>query len=450
MSRRTAVFAFLIACIPGSHSRVQAELPDFAHKAGYFVGTSPFSVIAADLDSDGDLDIAVSLMYWGRNIAVLKNDGLGGFLGPVYYFSDGQSAPCIGAGDLDGDHDLDLVTVDFTDISLSTLLNNGGGTFPQPAVVYPFPNFGYSSFDLACDDFTGDGKADVVQAVRSGSIPGGVRYIGNTGNGTLTLWGEYSGSADPWTISTADIDGDSDLDFITANSGNSVSVFENSGDGFITSISTYPAGSVSGDVLGGDALGADLDGDGDVDLATANRPDHAITVLLNDSGAGFLPPVHHAIGLPPLCIASADLDLDGDVDLVTGDGGDSDSISFHENNGDGTFQSPVRIPVGGTVVALECAALGPDLDIDIVATALNPDSVYVLENLICSVRRGDANESGQITAADIVFLVNSVFKSGLSPACNGASGDVNCSGSITSSDIIYLVDFVFKSGLAPC
>jgi hypothetical protein len=64
---------------------------------------------------------------------------------------------------------------------------------------------------------------------------------------------------------------------------------------------------------------------------------------------------------------------------------------------------------------------------------------------------GDANVSASINSADIIFLVNFIFKGGTAPGCSDArSGDVECSGSITSSDVIYLVNFVFKSGPAPC
>jgi hypothetical protein len=63
---------------------------------------------------------------------------------------------------------------------------------------------------------------------------------------------------------------------------------------------------------------------------------------------------------------------------------------------------------------------------------------------------GDVNESGTLTSADIISLVNFVFKSGPSPMPCEAAGDVNCSGTINSADIIYLVNHVFKSGPIPC
>ena len=49
-----------------------------------------------------------------------------------------------------------------------------------------------------------------------------------------------------------------------------------------------------------------------------------------------------------------------------------------------------------------------------------------------------------------IYLVNFTFKGGSAPLPCEASGDVNCSGSVTSADIIYMVQHVFKSGPAPC
>ena len=63
---------------------------------------------------------------------------------------------------------------------------------------------------------------------------------------------------------------------------------------------------------------------------------------------------------------------------------------------------------------------------------------------------GDVNLSNTVTSADIITLVNYVFKGGADPKPCKAAGDVNCSGTVTSADIITLVNFVFKGGNAPC
>jgi hypothetical protein len=63
---------------------------------------------------------------------------------------------------------------------------------------------------------------------------------------------------------------------------------------------------------------------------------------------------------------------------------------------------------------------------------------------------GDVNTTGNITSADIIYLVGFVFKSADAPLPCEASGDVDCSGTVTAADIIYLINFVFKGGDAPC
>lgn len=62
---------------------------------------------------------------------------------------------------------------------------------------------------------------------------------------------------------------------------------------------------------------------------------------------------------------------------------------------------------------------------------------------------GDVNVSGTITSADVIYLVNFVFKAGPTPLPVEAAGNVNGLGDITSADIIYLVNFVFKGGPPP-
>ncbi len=61
---------------------------------------------------------------------------------------------------------------------------------------------------------------------------------------------------------------------------------------------------------------------------------------------------------------------------------------------------------------------------------------------------GDTNGDRVITSADVIVLVNHVFKGG-PPSTPVEAGDVDCSGVTTSSDIIVLVNYIFKSGLQP-
>lgn len=105
--------------------------------------------------------------------------------------------------------------------------------------------------------------------------------------------------------------------------------------------------------------------------------------------------------------------------------------------GGGVYEAGV---VSGGTVELDTitAHIAGGLD-----TAIVSQSVYYF---LC----GDVNESGTHTSADIIQLVNHIFKGGPPPLPVPGSGDVNRSGNLTSADIISLVNFVFKSGTPPC
>jgi cysteine-rich repeat protein len=66
------------------------------------------------------------------------------------------------------------------------------------------------------------------------------------------------------------------------------------------------------------------------------------------------------------------------------------------------------------------------------------------------VLTGDVNLSGSIDAADIIYLVNFIFKGASAPQPCKAAGDVNCSGTVTSADVIVLIGYIFKGGAPPC
>jgi len=61
---------------------------------------------------------------------------------------------------------------------------------------------------------------------------------------------------------------------------------------------------------------------------------------------------------------------------------------------------------------------------------------------------GDANEDGVINSADVVYLVNYLFKGG-SPPEPSEAGDTNCDGIINSADVVYLINYLFKGGPLP-
>ena len=63
---------------------------------------------------------------------------------------------------------------------------------------------------------------------------------------------------------------------------------------------------------------------------------------------------------------------------------------------------------------------------------------------------GDANGDQFLSLADIITIVNLLFKSTPLPSGSSAYGDANCDGRISLADAIRLVNYLFKSGPLPC
>ena len=61
---------------------------------------------------------------------------------------------------------------------------------------------------------------------------------------------------------------------------------------------------------------------------------------------------------------------------------------------------------------------------------------------------GDANADGNVTVADVVYLVNYVLKSGAEPIPM-ETGDVDGNNIPNITDAVYLVNYLFKAGPPP-
>jgi len=130
---------------------------------------------------------------------------------------------------------------------------------------------------------------------------------------------DFTTGAFPLVGSMGDLDGDGKVDLAVRNgAGNSVSLLRNTSSGpgnisYAAKVDLAVGGSTSSLTIG------DLDGDGKLDVATANGPSNTLSVLLNNSTAGTLsyaPKVDFTTGTNATSLASGDLDGDGRTDLA--------------------------------------------------------------------------------------------------------------------------------------
>nr|GEU80798.1 hypothetical protein [Tanacetum cinerariifolium] len=200
-----------------------------------------------------------------------------------------------------------------------------------------------------------------------------VRPVGGTGvfgaRTTVAVGGQ------PAFLVTADVDGDNDLDLLTANQfDNTVSVRLNNGQGIFSGGSTVVVGSAPTSVEA-----ADVDGDGDLDLLCSNKNSATVSVRLNNgtvgtvsvrlnNGAGaFGGSVELTIGIGGSSVALADLDGDGDLDMLVAASASGTGISVFQNTGAGVFNlaSTYTVPAPYHVTA---ADVDGDGDLDMLAT----------------------------------------------------------------------------------
>lgn len=312
------------------------------------------SFTLGDVDGDNNPDlVTVSENYAG----VIRGDGAGGFINSRDYTEE-NSTPAleiddtsIAVADVNRDGYPDLVRVHSLPVSLtnsvSIMLGNGAGEFVPTATEYTVDNTPYV---IALGDVNGDSGIDIVTAnTDANSI--GVLLGNGTGSFAPPPVQDYTVGDGPSSIALGYLDSDSDLDLVTANqSANTVSVllWEDI-NGFVApSIRDYGVGDLPKSV----ALG-DLNSDGDLDLVTANCFANSFSILLGDGAGSFATPLapaprNHAVGECPYDIALGDIDNDSDLDVVTANNGshlfgmyDGGSVSVLLGDGTGKFTSPL-------------------------------------------------------------------------------------------------------------
>jgi len=157
-------------------------------------GPEPLQAVLLDLDLDGDLDLLVSLYNLEEGgLSLFRNRGAGSFGGDAAIRWIGIASTVL-AADLDGDGDLDLAGTAVSDkngmdrrTDVGVLYNQGGGVFGEPR---RFPaGLGSGKPGLAAVDFDGDGDLDLARALVLDSSHH-LNLLANDGQGTFELTGD--------------------------------------------------------------------------------------------------------------------------------------------------------------------------------------------------------------------------------------------------------------------
>jgi hypothetical protein len=357
----------LTLLVPG----VKAQEPLFDARIDYPAGTNPTAVCAADLNNDGQVDLAVANGS-ANQMSILFGRG-GGYQEPVSYLTDSRPIS-IFAADIDNDNDIDIMTANNYGDNVSVLKNRGDGTF-QPAINF---GTGDSPASLFVIDLNGDNYKDIAVA---NNMSGNVSILINRGNGIFNVARNYAAGTSLSSVFAADFDSDGDNDLVVANNiyySGQINILINNGDGTFQAPVSYAAGDNPLSLFV-----ADLDRDGDQDIALTNNNSYPgqVSLFLNNGDGTFPPRLYFSLGYYPRAISGGDFDADDDIDLAVTNGDNSaNSICWLANDGNAGFTLSAEYALGSGSGSIVCTDLDADSDQDIAVAGSSTNYVSVLSN----------------------------------------------------------------------
>ena len=301
------------------------------------------SVYSDDIDGDGDYDILTASrddhkIIWYENL-----DGQGNFSLPKVITLDAQGAISVITADVDNDGDVDVLAASFDGDKVTWYENlDGLGTFSTQHIIVEHEN-GVS--DIYAEDIDGDGDIDVISVSSSPTDLGhNVSWYENTdGSGNFGPQQIIDTSVDrARSVFATDIDGDGDIDVLAASSDNDDINWYKNTDG----LGDFVKQSINSDFNAAWSVSAgDIDGDGDVDVL-ASSADAKIIWHENSDGLGNfnsqdLIESATSTGLSILTTLLVDIDGDGDLDVLSALNGGyiyDGKVMWYENlDGQGNF-----------------------------------------------------------------------------------------------------------------
>lgn len=345
------------------------DCPVFPAVTQLNTSTNPVAVVAGHFDRDARPDLAVLNRRPG-SVTVFLNRGPRAFGAPAEY-PVRADAGTMSVTELNGDGRPDLmVTAVGSFGEVTALFGQEDGSFvPQSVTGEAY------LVSARPGDFNGDGRVDVVMSLGSGAA-GTLSVQFNDGRGRFLSSQSSPAGSGLYYMEPADLDGDGQLDLAGADfASSSVVLYLGRGGG-----SFERAGSISFPQPPTFLRAADLDRDGQLDLAVSSFGFDSVWVLFGKGPALFEPPAAFVAGTNPAHFELADLNGDQRLDLICANNA-SEGVSILRGEGVRGFVQPGHYSVGGKPTGVAVADFDGDGAGDVAAandrTEWSPGTVTI-------------------------------------------------------------------------
>ena len=289
-------------------------------------GINPTDLSVEDMNKDGFLDLVIA-NHESSNFRVLLNDGTGSFEDEnalVYPVKTSPHIHTLGVGDFNQDKVNDVVIDSWGSSEVSVYyLDSKSGFKGKPTTIevkqQPRTN-------LVVADLDGDSLPDIITP---GTRFGGVTIVfGKSLNAPVFI----ETSVSPFYVSVADTNLDGHQDIISVHrNGNyrdkndeAISLLLGNGKGHFELATNFPM-ALSG--APSSVSAGDLDGDGLIEIVTANYRTNSVTVIYKKTLKDAYRAINFSVGSRPLAVVVEDIDGDS-VDEVVVANSESNDISI--------------------------------------------------------------------------------------------------------------------------
>lgn len=317
-----------LAVVDGKDSQVVVLLTDrnrFAvgdcvnatRSSNVSVSGGPTSIAAADLDLNRTIDLVVGVQ---QGVSILRGNGSGTFT-PENPLGAGVDPQAVAVSDVDGDGVPDIVVGNGNGNSVSILYGKRDGTYEH---FVSLPVDGAVTF-MVVQDLNRDSFVDIAAGSSMGTVTVFIQDRNNPRSFTQSP--SFAVGTAPTAMAAGDFNGDGAPDLLVTSGGNSgvVTLFLNQLPGNVTE--PFVQETVVPTGLFPSALGVDdFNSDFALDVVVANQGDQTLPFFLGNDNGGLQEGSGNCrgneggrctVGAGPLALVLADVDGDGQSDVIT-------------------------------------------------------------------------------------------------------------------------------------